>query len=92
MQLDIYGELMDSVYLYNKYGTQISYDLWVSLRKLLDWLSDHWNDPDEGIWEMRSGKQRYVYSKVMCWVAFDRGLRLAERRSFPVSIDSIYLI
>jgi GH15 family glucan-1,4-alpha-glucosidase len=83
LQLDIYGELMDSVYLYNKYGTAISYDLWSHLRKLVNWLCDHWKDKDESIWEARVGKQHYVYSKIMCWVAVDRALRLADRRSFP---------
>ncbi|VAX33245.1 Glucoamylase [hydrothermal vent metagenome] len=83
LQLDIYGELMDSVYLYDKHGQPISYDLWVNLRRLLDWVCDHWMEPDEGIWEVRGGKQHFVYSKVMCWVALDRGLRLAHSRSFP---------
>ena len=83
MQLDIYGELMDSVYLYNKYGTPISYDLWVSLRRLVNWVCDHWKERDEGIWEVRGGQQHFVYSKLMCWVAIDRGLRLADKRSFP---------
>ncbi|NET91098.1 MAG: glycoside hydrolase family 15 protein [Kamptonema sp. SIO1D9] len=82
-QLDIVGELMDSVYLYNKYGTYISYELWTQLRELLDWLSDNWERKDEGIWEMRNGQKHHVYSKLMCWVAFDRALRLAEKRSFP---------
>lgn len=83
LQLDIYGELMDAVYLYNKYGAPISYDFWVKLRMCLDWLCDNWHRPDEGIWEVRSGKQHFVYSKLMCWVALDRGLRLSDKRSFP---------
>jgi GH15 family glucan-1,4-alpha-glucosidase len=83
LQLDIYGELMDAVYLYNKYGTAISYELWTYVRRILDWVCDHWREPDEGIWEVRSGKKHFVYSKLMCWVALDRGLRLAEKRSFP---------
>ncbi|HXI01664.1 MAG TPA: glycoside hydrolase family 15 protein [Candidatus Saccharimonadales bacterium] len=83
LQLDIYGELMDSVYLFNKYGTPISYDLWQSLRRLIDWVCDNWKREDEGIWEVRGGRQHFVYSKLMCWVALDRGLRLAQKRSFP---------
>jgi GH15 family glucan-1,4-alpha-glucosidase len=83
LQLDIYGELMDSVYLYNKYGQPISYDLWVELRRLLEWVCNNWQQPDEGIWEVRSGRADFVYSKLMCWVALDRGIRLAEKRSFP---------
>ena len=83
LQLDIYGELMDSVYLFNKYGTPISSELWTHLRRLLHWVCDNWRREDEGIWETRGGRRHFVYSKLMCWVALDRGLRLAERRSFP---------
>jgi GH15 family glucan-1,4-alpha-glucosidase len=83
LQLDIYGELMDAVYLYNKYGTPISYDLWVGLRRLINWLCDNWQQKDDGLWEVRSGRQHFVYSRVMCWVALDRALRLADKRSFP---------
>ena len=87
LQLDIYGELMDSVYLYNKYGSPISYDLWVQLRKLVNWVADNWKKTDEGIWEVRGGQREFVYSKLMCWVALDRGLRLADKRSFPADRD-----
>jgi GH15 family glucan-1,4-alpha-glucosidase len=83
LQLDIYGELMDSVYLYNKYGSPISFELWAELRELLNWVCDNWHQPDDGVWEVRGGRQHFVYSKVMCWVALDRGLRLADKRSFP---------
>jgi GH15 family glucan-1,4-alpha-glucosidase len=83
LQLDIYGELMDSIYLYNKYGTPISYDLWTHLRRLVNWVCDNWQREDEGIWETRGGRRHFVYSKLMCWVAIDRGLRLAEKRSLP---------
>ena len=55
LQLDIYGELMDAVYLFNKYGTPISYDLWMNLRRLLNWVCDHWQEPDDGIWEVPTG-------------------------------------
>jgi GH15 family glucan-1,4-alpha-glucosidase len=85
LQLDIYGELMDAVYLYNKYGVPISYDLWCHLRRLLDWVCDNWQREDEGIWEVRGGGRHFVYSKLMCWVALDRGLRLADKRSFPAN-------
>jgi len=83
LQLDIYGELLDAVYLYAKYGGPISYDLWTQLRRLLSWVCENWSRPDEGIWEMRSGRQSFVYSKLQCWVALDRGLRLADMSSFP---------
>ncbi len=83
LQLDIYGELMDSVYLYDKYGEPIHYDLWVKLIGLVDWVCDNWRQPDEGIWEVRGGRQEFLSSRVMCWVAVDRALRLAGRRSLP---------
>jgi pentatricopeptide repeat protein len=83
LQLDIYGELMDAVYLYNKYGDPISYDLWTKLHRLIDWVCDNCHRKDEGIWEVRSGRGHYVYSNLMCWVAIDRALRLADKRSFP---------
>jgi GH15 family glucan-1,4-alpha-glucosidase len=83
LQLDIYGELMDAVYLHNKYVEPIGYDAWVRLRRLVDWLCDNWKREDEGIWEVRGGRRHFVYSKLMSWVAMDRSLRLADKRSFP---------
>lgn len=83
LQLDIYGELLDAVYLYDKYGTPISWDFWQDVVRYVDWVCDNWERPDEGIWEVRGEKQHFVYSKLMCWVALDRGLRLAEKRSLP---------
>ena len=83
LQLDIYGELMDSVYLFNKHGTPISYELWTYLRRLTNWVCDHWQEKDEAIWEVRGGRRHFVYSKVICWVAIDRAIRLATKRSFP---------
>jgi GH15 family glucan-1,4-alpha-glucosidase len=83
LQLDIYGELMDAVYLYNKYVAPVGYDGWRRLRQLIDWLCDNWQREDEGIWEVRGGRRQFVYSKMMCWVALDRGLRLADKRSLP---------
>ncbi|UCH80790.1 MAG: glycoside hydrolase family 15 protein [Nitrospiraceae bacterium] len=83
LQLDIYGELLDASYLFNKHGTPISYDIWLSLSRLVDWVCDNWRRKDAGIWEVRSGEQHFVYSKLMCWVALDRGIRLANKRSFP---------
>ena len=78
---------MDSVYLYNKYGSPISYDLWTHLRQLVNWVCENWRRKDEGIWEVRGGQQNFLYSKLMCWVAVDRGLRLADKRSFPIDVQ-----
>ncbi len=83
LQLDIYGELMDAVYLFNKYGSPISYDFWTHLTRLIDWVADNWQRTDEGIWEVRGGQRHFVYSKLMSWVAIDRAIRLADKRSFP---------
>ncbi len=83
LQLDIYGELLDSLYLYNKHVMPIGYDAWIRLRRRLNWLCDNWQQPDEGIWEVRGGPRHFTYSRMMCWVAMDRGIRLAEKRSFP---------
>jgi GH15 family glucan-1,4-alpha-glucosidase len=74
---------MDAVYLFNKYGAPVSSELWRYLRHLIDWCCDNWQRPDEGVWEVRGGRQDFTYSKLMCWVALDRGLRLADKRSFP---------
>ena len=87
LQLDIYGELMDAVYLSNKYQTPISYDFWSHLRKMINWVCDNWHRADEGIWEVRGGRAHFVYSKLMCWVAIDRAIRLADKRSFPSDTD-----
>lgn len=98
LQLDIYGELMDSAYLFNKHGAPFSYDAWLDLQRLVNWVCDNWSRPDEGIWEVRGGRRNFVYSRLMCWVALDRGLRLADKRSFPADRsrwlkerDAIYL-
>ncbi len=82
-QLDIYGELMDAIYLYNKYGKPVSWDQWVAVRELIDYVCGIWRERDMSIWEVRSRKQNYVYSKIMLWVAVDRALRLAEKRCLP---------
>jgi len=90
LQLDIYGELMDAVYLYDKYGEPISYDLWQNLSRLVDWVYHNWHRKDEGIWEVRGGQQEFLYSRLMCWVALDRGIRLALKRSYPAPLDKWY--
>ncbi len=83
LQLDIYGELVDSIYLYNKYGKPISHDSWEELSRIVEWVCDHWDQADEGIWETRGGRQPFTYSRLMCWVALERALRIANTRSLP---------
>ncbi len=87
LQLDIYGELMDSVYLYDKYGKGISFDLWDKLKVLIDWVTNNWQRKDEGIWEVRGGQKEFLYSRVMCWVAIDRAMRLARKRSLAAPME-----
>lgn len=87
LQLDIYGELMDAVYLYDKYGETVSYGFWNNIRRLIDWVCEHWQTADEGIWEVRGGRQHFLHSRLMCWVAVDRAVRLAWKRSLPAPFD-----
>ena len=80
VQLDIYGELMDAIYLYNKHGKPISYDQWIHIRRMIDHVVTVWREPDMSIWEVRGKKENFVYSKIMLWVAMDRALRLLDKR------------
>jgi GH15 family glucan-1,4-alpha-glucosidase len=88
LQLDIYGEMMDSIYLANKYGQAISYAGWQDVQRILGWLGQNWQRPDEGIWEVRGGGREFLHSRVMCWVAFDRALRLAQKRSLSGPLEA----
>ncbi|MFB4273985.1 MULTISPECIES: glycoside hydrolase family 15 protein [unclassified Nonomuraea] len=97
LQLDIYGALIDSVYLYNKWGDPISSDRWDQVCTLVNWVCDNWDQPDEGIWETRGGRKNFVYSRLMCWVAIERAMRMAAQRGLPADIprwranrDTIY--
>ncbi len=85
-QLDIYGEMMDAIYTYNHYDA-ITYDLWTNVRRLLKWLEDNWQEPDEGIWEVRGGPQKFLHSRMMSWVAFDRAIRVTRDRGWPAQTD-----
>jgi GH15 family glucan-1,4-alpha-glucosidase len=87
LQLDIYGELMDSVYLYDRWHEPISSGHWDNITARADWLCDHWDQPDEGIWETRGGPKKFLYSQLMCWVAMERAIRLAIRRGLPADLE-----
>ncbi|MCC6223933.1 MAG: glycoside hydrolase family 15 protein [Thermoleophilia bacterium] len=92
LQLDIYGELLDSVYLFEQHGRRgfgpfVPYDSWTELAEIVDWVSEHWDQADEGIWEVRGGRRRFTYSRLMCWVALDRAIRIAEPRALPADVD-----
>jgi GH15 family glucan-1,4-alpha-glucosidase len=88
LQLDIYGELMDSVYLYDKWAQPISSEQWEAIRDRTDWVCANWDQPDEGIWETRGGRKGFLYSRLMCWVAVERAIRLAVHRGLPA--DQVY--
>jgi GH15 family glucan-1,4-alpha-glucosidase len=79
-QWDIYGEILNAVWETSRYGERISDDIWQFIVRIVDYMEKIWNQPDAGIWEVRSGEQHFVYSKVMCWVAMDRGIRMARLR------------
>jgi GH15 family glucan-1,4-alpha-glucosidase len=83
LQLDIYGELMDAALALSNYVGKIDAELWPFLRDICDFVCSNWQERDYGIWEVRGGPRHFVYSKVMCWVALDRGLTIAERYGFP---------
>jgi GH15 family glucan-1,4-alpha-glucosidase len=86
LQLDIYGELMDSLYLCNKYGMPIYHDGWTEVTRTLEWLMGHWDQPDEGIWETRGGRRDFTHSRLMSWVAVERAIRIARQRGLPGDI------
>ncbi|HXP10095.1 MAG TPA: glycoside hydrolase family 15 protein, partial [Acidobacteriaceae bacterium] len=90
LQLDIYGEVMDAIYLANKYSDAISKDGWRRVCGLLSWLSKNWNRPDEGIWEVRGERQHRLHSRLMSWVAFDRAIRLSHKRSLESPLTEWY--
>lgn len=97
LQLDIYGALIDSIYLYDKWGQPISSARWDEVGTMADWLCEHWDQPDEGIWETRAGRRNFVYSRLMSWVALERAMRMANHRGLPADLprwresrDAIY--
>jgi GH15 family glucan-1,4-alpha-glucosidase len=83
LQLDIYGEALDSIYAGVSGGLPLPVRGWTAVQSVLDWLVDNWDQPEEGIWETRGGRQPFTYGRVMCWVAFDRGLRMADEHGLP---------
>jgi GH15 family glucan-1,4-alpha-glucosidase len=87
LQLDIYGEAMDSIYFANKGALGIGDRGWSHIVRMIDWLCDHWDEPDEGIWETRGGRRAFTYSRLMEWVAFDRAIRLATEYGRPADLD-----
>jgi GH15 family glucan-1,4-alpha-glucosidase len=87
LQLDVYGELLDALHLEDEQRAETSRMLWARIVELVDWVVENWMRPDQGIWEVRAGAQEFLYSRVMCWVALDRAIRLGRRRRFPAPFD-----
>ena len=97
LQLDIYGEMMDAMFLADQRGVQTGHQSWLELASLIDWLCEHWDQPDEGIWETRGGRKNFVYGKIQSWVALDRGIKMATTHGRPSDLlrwrterDAIY--
>jgi len=86
LQLDIYGEAMDSIHLADTHGLPLSHVAWTQVRNMLDWVCDNWDSPEEGIWETRGGRQPFTYGRFMCWVALDRAIRLAQSHGRPAAV------
>jgi GH15 family glucan-1,4-alpha-glucosidase len=88
LQLDIYGELIDSVYLFNKYGPGISSDAWNDIADVADWVMANWDRDDAGMWEVRGEHRHYTTSRLMCWVALERTIRVARQRGLPGDVTA----
>jgi GH15 family glucan-1,4-alpha-glucosidase len=87
LQLDIYGEALDSIYFTNTHGLTPGHQGWLGLQEMVNWLTDNWDQPEEGIWETRGGRQSFTYGRLMSWVALDRAIRLAARLARPAPLD-----
>jgi GH15 family glucan-1,4-alpha-glucosidase len=87
LQLDIYGEAMDSVYMGSRRGLSIGHEGWSDVCGILDWLSENWDQAEEGIWETRGGRKHFTYGRLMSWVAMDRGLRMAQQLGRPANVS-----
>ncbi|MBB3933952.1 glycoside hydrolase family 15 protein [Aureimonas phyllosphaerae] len=85
-QMDIFGEFMDAVYIATRARGKPSYSVWAKLEGLIDWLCVNWRLPDRGIWESRGEDKEYLSSRLMCWVAIDRAIRIATRESMPADL------
>jgi GH15 family glucan-1,4-alpha-glucosidase len=87
LQLDVYGEVIDTLFQGREHGLEPLTEAWSLVVKMLEWLETGWRQPDEGIWEVRGPRRHFTHSKVMAWVAFDRGIKLVEvfEREGPVA-------
>jgi GH15 family glucan-1,4-alpha-glucosidase len=86
LQLDIYGAIIDAVYLSDKYGKQLPWKGWNGICRSVSWVLKNWKKPDQGIWEIRGARKQFLHSRLMCWVALDRAIRLSIERSLPAPL------
>jgi GH15 family glucan-1,4-alpha-glucosidase len=86
LQLDIYGEAMDAIALADARTAEMAHQGWMAVASITDWLCDHWDQPDEGIWETRGGRKNFTYGRFQSWVALDRAIRMAARRAKPANL------
>ena len=86
LQLDIYGEAMDALYDAAGHGLPVAHQGWQELTRIINWVADNWDQPDEGIWETRGGRQDFTYGRFQCWVALDRAIRMAEHNGRPANV------
>jgi GH15 family glucan-1,4-alpha-glucosidase len=85
-QLDIYGEAADAMYLAVTNGVGIAHQGWQRLSEIIDWVCDHWDEPEEGIWETRGGRKDFTYGRFQAWIALDRAIRLAQSTGRPANV------
>jgi pentatricopeptide repeat protein len=88
LQLDIYGEAADAILAGDTYGLPIAHQGWLALTRIIDWVADNWDQPDEGVWETRGGRRDFTYGRFQCWVALDRAIRLAQRHGWPAHVET----
>jgi GH15 family glucan-1,4-alpha-glucosidase len=87
LQLDIYGEALDAMFLADQNGFEVAHQGWLAVADMTDWVAEHWDQPDAGIWETRGGKQNFTYGRMQCWIALDRAIRIAERHGRPANLN-----
>lgn len=82
-QMDIYGELLETIYIFVKHGGDVTYEYWKVIQQYIDLVINNWKKPDHSIWEVRGEKREFLFSKMMCWVALDRAIKIGNMFSFP---------
>ncbi|HKT00034.1 MAG TPA: glycoside hydrolase family 15 protein [Rugosimonospora sp.] len=87
LQLDVYGEALDAIHHADTHGLSLARQGWLAVSRIVDWLCDNWDQPEEGIWETRGGRKEFTYGRFQAWVALDRAIRLAAHRGWPAHLD-----